>query len=63
VPTVPVELSAGAPTFYGVKIEWGRAPLSLRTGEEAVFILVLVAAVYPLIHARRLETVEVLRTS
>ena len=38
-------------------------PLSLRTEEEAVFILVLVAAVYPLIHARRLETVEVLRTS
>jgi putative ABC transport system permease protein len=38
-------------------------PLALRTGAEAVLIIVLVAAVYPVIHARRLETVEVLRSS
>jgi putative ABC transport system permease protein len=34
----------------------------LRTGVVAVFALVLAAAAYPVIHARRLETVEVLRT-
>ena len=41
----------------------GVLPLALRTGVIAVFILVLVAAVYPVIHARRLETVEVLRST
>ena len=55
--------SLGSPVYYGIKIEWGVLPLALRTGVEAVLILVLVAAVYPVIHARRLETVEVLRTS
>ncbi len=55
--------SLGSPVYYGIKIDWGVLPLALRTGVEAVFILVLVAAVYPVIHARRLETVEVLRTS
>jgi putative ABC transport system permease protein len=55
--------SLGSPVYYGIKIEWGVLPLALRTGVEAVFILVLVAAVYPVIHARRLETVEVLRSS
>ena len=55
--------SLGSPVYYGIKIEWGVLPLALRTGVEAVFILILVAAVYPVIHARRLETVEVLRTS
>jgi putative ABC transport system permease protein len=55
--------SLGSPVYYGIKIEWGVLPLALRTGVEAVFILVLVAAVYPVIHARRLETVDVLRTS
>jgi putative ABC transport system permease protein len=53
----------GSPVYYGIKIEWGAPPLALRTGVAAVFIIVLVAAVYPLIHARRLETVEVLRSS
>jgi putative ABC transport system permease protein len=37
--------------------------LPLRTGVAAVFILVLSAAVYPVFHSRRLETVEELRTS
>jgi putative ABC transport system permease protein len=55
--------SLGSPVYYGIKIEWGVLPLALRTGVEAVFILVLAAAVYPVIHARRLETVEVLRSS
>ena len=55
--------SLGSPVYYGIKIEWGVLPLALRTGVGAVFILVLVAAVYPVIHARRLETVEVLRSS
>jgi putative ABC transport system permease protein len=55
--------SLGSPVYYGIKIEWGVLPLALRTGVEAVSILVLVAAVYPVIHARRLETVDVLRSS
>jgi putative ABC transport system permease protein len=38
-------------------------PLPLQTGVAGVFILVLTAAVYPAIHARRLEAVEVLRSS
>ena len=54
--------SLGSPVYYGTKIEWGVLPLALQTGVEAVFIFVLVAAVYPVIHARRLETVEVLRS-
>ena len=55
--------SLGSPVFYGITIEWGVLPLALRTAAEAVFILVLAAAVYPVIHARRLETVEILRSS
>ena len=55
--------SLGSPVFYGIKIEWGVLPLPLRTGVAAVVVLVLTAAVYPVIHARRLETVEVLRSS
>lgn len=55
--------SLGSPVYYGIKIEWGVLPLALRTGVAAVLILVLVAAVYPVIHTRRLETVEVLRSS
>jgi putative ABC transport system permease protein len=55
--------SLGSPVYYGIKIEWGVLALALRTGVEAVLILVLVAAVYPVIHARRLEAVDVLRSS
>jgi hypothetical protein len=35
----------------------------LVTGVAAVVLLVLTAAVYPVIHTRRLETAEVLRSS
>ena len=55
--------SLGSPVYYGIKIDWGVLPLPLLTGVAAVFILVLGAAVYPVIHSRRLETVEVLRAS
>ena len=55
--------SLGSPVFYGIKIRWGVLGLPLQTGVAAVFGLVLAAAVYPVIHARRLETVEVLRSS
>ena len=55
--------SLGSPVYYGIKIEWGVLAQPLRTGVTAVFLLVLAAAVYPVIHARRLETVEVLRSS
>jgi putative ABC transport system permease protein len=55
--------SLGSPVYYGIKIEWGVSEPSLRTGVTAVFLLALAAAVYPVIHARRLETVDVLRTS
>jgi putative ABC transport system permease protein len=55
--------SLGSPVFYGIKIEWGVLQLPLRTGVAAVFLLVLTAAVYPVVHSRRLETVEVLRSS
>jgi putative ABC transport system permease protein len=55
--------SLGSPVYYGIKIDWGVLPLPLLTGVAAVFLLVLAAAVYPVIHSRRLETVEVLRAS
>jgi putative ABC transport system permease protein len=53
--------SLGSPVFYGFKVEWDVLALPLRTGAAAVFLLVLAAAVYPVIHSRRLETAEVLR--
>ena len=55
--------SLGSPVYYGIKIEWGVLAQPLRTGVAAVFALALAAAVYPVVHARRLETVEVLRSS
>jgi putative ABC transport system permease protein len=55
--------SLGSPVYYGIKIGWGVVALPLRTGVTTVFVLLLAATAYPLIHARRLETVEVLRTS
>jgi putative ABC transport system permease protein len=55
--------SLGSPVYYGIKIDWGVPALSLRTGVAAVLALVLAAAVYPVVHARRLETAEVLRSS
>ena len=53
--------SLGSPVYYGIKIDWGVLRLPMRTGVAAVAMLVLAAALYPVIHARRLETVEVLR--
>ena len=55
--------SLGSPVFYGIKIDWGVLALPLRTGVAAATVLVLAAAVYPVIHSRRLEAVEVLRSS
>ncbi|WP_046320284.1 ABC transporter permease [Mycobacterium sp. UM_Kg1] len=55
--------SLGSPVFYGITIDGGVLGLPLRTGAAAVTVLVLAAAVYPAIHARRLETAEVLRTA
>ncbi|MEB3021191.1 ABC transporter permease [[Mycobacterium] crassicus] len=55
--------SLGSPVYYGIKIDGGVLGLPLRTGVAAVTVLVLAAAVYPAIHARRLETAEVLRTT
>ena len=53
--------SLGSPVFYGTEIRWGFTGSALITGALAALALVLIAAVYPLIHARRLETIEVLR--
>jgi len=55
--------SLGSPVYYGIKIDWGVPELSLRTGVAAVMVLVLAAAVYPVLHSRQLETAEVLRSS
>lgn len=55
--------SLGSAVYYGIKIEWGVLALPLRTGVIGVFGLVMAAAVYPVFHTRRLEPVEVLRTS
>lgn len=55
--------SLGSPVYYGFKIGWDALALPLRAGATAVFIVVFAAAAYPVIHARRLETVEVLRSS
>jgi putative ABC transport system permease protein len=55
--------SLGSPVYYGINIGWDVLGLPLRTGMAAVAMLVVAAAVYPVIHSRRLETVEVLRAS
>jgi putative ABC transport system permease protein len=55
--------SLGSPVYYGIKIDWGLLGLPLQTGVAAVTVLVFAAAVYPVIHSRRLETAEVLRSS
>jgi putative ABC transport system permease protein len=49
--------------YYGMKIDWGVQPPALRTGVAAVFMLVCAAAAYPVLHARRLETIDVLRSN
>jgi putative ABC transport system permease protein len=55
--------SLGSSVYYGITFEWGVLPSPLRTGVAAVFLLVLAAALYPVIRSRRLETVEVLRSN
>ncbi len=55
--------SLGSPVYYGLKIVWGVPERALGTGVAAVAVLVMAAAVYPVIHSRRLEAVEVLRSS
>ncbi len=55
--------SLGSPVYYGIKIDWGVPQVPLRAGVAAVFVIVLAAAVYPVVHSRRLEPVEVLRSS
>ncbi len=54
---------AGSPVYYRIKIDGGVLAPSLRTGVTAATVLVMAAAVYPVIHTRRLETVEALRNS
>jgi len=54
--------SLGSPVYYGIKIDWGVVQPSLRMGLTVLFVLILAAAAYPVIHARKLETVDVLRT-
>lgn len=53
--------SLGSPVYYGFTIGWGVPGLPLRTGAAAVTVLVLAAAAYPVLRARRLETAEILR--
>ena len=53
----------GSPVYYGIKIDWAVLDAPLRTGVVAVIVLVLAAALYPVLHARRLETVDILRTA
>ena len=55
--------SLASPVYYGITIEWGVVALAVETGAAGVIAIVLVAAVYPMIHSSRLETVEVLQTS
>ena len=55
--------SLGSSVYYGIKIEWGVLSPPLWTRVASVFVIVLTAAVYPVVHSRQLETVDVLRTS
>ncbi|OBF21703.1 ABC transporter permease [Mycobacterium sp. ACS4331] len=53
----------GSPVYYGSSIAWDVLGLPLRTASATLMVLVLIAAAYPAIHSRRLETAEVLRDS
>ena len=55
--------SLGSSVYYGISIDWGVLAAPLRTGVTMVLVLVSVAALYPVIHARRLETAEILRSA
>ena len=49
--------------FYGMRINWGVTAAPLRTSVLAVFVIVASAAAYPVIHDRRLEAVDMLRST
>jgi putative ABC transport system permease protein len=53
----------GSPVFYGIRIDWGLLGPPLRTAAIGVILLVTAAAVIPVVHARRLETAEELRSA
>lgn len=53
--------SLGSPVYYGIKVNWGVPLVPLATGLGATAVLVLAAALYPVVHATRLETADVLR--
>ena len=55
--------SLGSAVYYGFKIDWDVLAVPLGTGVAAALVLVLAASVYPVIHSRKLETVEVLRST
>ncbi|MEV0251079.1 FtsX-like permease family protein [Nocardia sp. NPDC050712] len=50
-----------SPVFYGFQLDWGVLPRPLLISLAGVLALVAAAAAYPLYHASRLETVDVLR--
>lgn len=50
-----------SPVQYGIAIEWALLEPPLTVGVAAVFVLVAAAAVYPVLHTRRLESAELLR--
>lgn len=53
----------GSPVYYGIRVDWAVLGLPLLTAVTAVMVLVLAAAVYPVLYTRRLESVDVLRAS
>ncbi|KUI36622.1 ABC transporter permease [Mycobacterium sp. GA-2829] len=55
--------SLGSPVYYGIEIEWGLLREPVQTSAAALFLLVFAAAIYPVLHSRRLETVEILRSA
>ena len=55
--------SLGSPVYYGISIEWGVLAAPLPDGVAVALVLVSVAALYPVIHARRLETAEIPRSA
>lgn len=51
-----------SPVFYGFQLAWGVAAYPLAAGVLGVCLLVGFAIAYPVVHAGRLETAEVLRS-
>lgn len=50
-----------SPVYYGFTLEWAVAVRAVYTGAVGVFVLAGIAAIFPLVHAGRLEAVDVLR--